>query len=266
MCLGRDRPRIEFRVTTGFGNAAALPEGRESRAERTVNFQHNNDGWRTLLLLVASVMTIASLWTLRTYHFLSALILGLFLVLHVINHVVGLMGQDQHVAFMDAVRPLYRNAFVEPTLLALFASQIMSGLTMVVRNWQSRRGAIAWLQAGTGLYLAAFVILHVLAVLSGRIALGLDTDFRFAAAGFHVSNWPWYFWPYYSSALFSLFAHVGCAIYWKTLQRGGHLAQRTLVGMMTIGVVLGLLTSAMLAGLLYPVEIPASYKATYGGA
>jgi succinate dehydrogenase/fumarate reductase cytochrome b subunit len=204
-------------------------------------------------------------WTLRTYHFTSAIVLGLFVVLHIANHLVGLTGQGQHVAFMHAVRPLYRNAIVEPLLLLLFASQIATGLTMATRGWRSRRGLVPWLQAGSGLYLAAFVALHVLAVLSGRALLDLDTDFRFAAAGFHVPGWPWYFWPYYTLAVFALFTHVGCAIYWNTLDHSPRVARSALGTIVAIGAVAGLSISAALAGLLYPVEIPAAYRATYTG-
>jgi succinate dehydrogenase/fumarate reductase cytochrome b subunit len=210
-------------------------------------------------------MALRSSWTLRTYHFVSAIVLGLFVVLHIANHIVGLAGQDQHVAFMRAVRPLYRNAIVEPLILGLFASQIATGLGMVVRGWRTRRGTVAWMQAGSGLYLAAFVMLHVLAVLSGRISLGLDTDFRFAAAGFHVSGWPWYFWPYYTFALFALFTHIGCAIYWNTIDRRSRFARIALGTMVAMGAVTGLLVSSALAGVLYPVDIPAAYKATYVG-
>lgn len=189
--------------------------------------------------------------------------LGCFLLLHIANHVVGLAGQAEHVAFMQAIRSIYRNVVIEPLLLAFFTWQAGSGIVMVVRGWRSRRGVVAWLQAGSGLYLAAFVTIHVLSVLSGRWMLHLDTDFRFAAAGFHVPGWPWYFWPYYSLAVFALFAHVGCALYWNMLdgnRRASVIALRT---MLIIGAALGLLIVSALGGLIYPVEIPARYKATY---
>lgn len=204
-------------------------------------------------------------WTLRAYHLTGGAALSLFVALHLVNHIVGLSGQAQHIAFMHAVRPLYRNAIVEPVLLALFASQAVSGVVMVVRGWRSRQGRIAWLQAGSGIYLAAFVTLHVIAVLFGRFALGLDTDFRFAAAGFHVPAWPWYFWPYYTLAVIALFTHVGCAIYWNTVDRNAVSARIILQVMMVTGAALGLLIVSGLAGNLYPVEIPALYSATYTG-
>ena len=208
-------------------------------------------------------MAPRSSWTLRTYHFASAIVLGLFIVLHLANHLVGLAGQDEHIAIMHALRPFYRNAIVEPLLLLLFAFQICTGLTMVMRGWQSRHGLVAWLQAGSGLYLATFVILHVFAVLAGRSMFGLDTDFRFAAAGFHVPGWPWYFWPYYTLAVAAIFTHIGCAVYWNSIDTAPHFARSALTTLVLIGAVAGLLISSALAGVLYPVEIPTAYMATY---
>lgn len=211
-------------------------------------------------------MAIERRWTLRAYHLASAIVLGLFILLHLLNHIVGLSGQAQHIAFMNTVRPLYRNAVVEPVLLALFAFQAVSELVMVVRGWKSRQGRVAWLQAASGVYLAVFITLHLIAVLSSRFILGLDTDFRFAAAGFHVPGWPWYFWPYYTLAVLALFTHVGCAIYWNTVDRYASGARIVLRTMIVIGAVLGLLITSALAGKLYPVEVPARYRATYTGA
>ena len=107
-----------------------------------------------------------------------------------VNHVVGLAGQIEHIAFMNAVRPFYRNPVAEPTLLALFATQATTGASLAIERWRERRGIVAWAQAITGLYLAGFLLIHVSSVVLGRVALGLDTDFRFAAAGFHVAGWP----------------------------------------------------------------------------
>ena len=201
---------------------------------------------------------------LRLFHRGSAFVLGAFLAVHLANHAAGLASQSAHMEFMQAVRPLYRNAVVEPLLLGLLGFQVISGSAMVIRGWSARRGKVAWLQAVSGIYLALFVVLHTSAVLAGRGQLHLDTDFRFAAAGFHVPGWAWYFWPYYSLAVLAVFAHVGSAFYWRYRDRNRSGARLMLSGMALTGAVLGLLIAFALSGNLYPVEIPASYKATYG--
>jgi len=202
----------------------------------------------------------------RHGHLASALIIAAFLMAHMGNHVAGLAGQNQHMAYMAAARGLYRNALIEPLLLMLLAWQIGSGLLMVARTWGSRRGGVAWLQALSGIYLALFLLIHVGAVMYGRAVLGLDTDFRFAAAGFHVAPWQWVFAPYYFLAVASLFAHVGCAAYWNIGRTWTSIRRPVLAAFIAIGLAAGLLFDLALAGKLYPVDIPPAYRATFSGA
>lgn len=200
---------------------------------------------------------------LRRLHRLSAMVLATYLVLHLINHIVGLAGQEQHVSFMATVRPFYRNPVVEPVLLGLLLFQTGSGVTMVIRGWRTRRSLVAWLQAVSGLYLGAFILNHVLSVLAGRRLFGLDTDFRFAAAGMHVPPLQWFFVPYYWLGVAALFTHVGCAIYWSMLERNARMARLAVGSLATVGVIVGGAIVAALAGVLYPVTIPPEYLATY---
>jgi len=194
---------------------------------------------------------------------LSALLLGLFLAIHIGNHIVGLGGQANHLAYMAAVSPLYRNIFIEPLLLALFCWQGVSGLTMIVRGWKDRTALVPWMQALSGAYLAVFLFIHVSAVLTGRAILKLDTDFRFAAAGFQVPHWSWFFAPYYFAAVVALFVHLGCAAFWNLVPQGPRIATAALAGFAVVGVLLGALIVSSLAGWIYPVDIPARYLATY---
>jgi len=203
---------------------------------------------------------------LRRLHALSALAIGLFLLIHMGNHVVGLTGQDAHIGYMAVARRFYRNAFVEPLLLLFLVWQMFSGLRLIAKSWSSRSGALAWLQALSGAYLAIFLLIHVGAVLSGRAVFGLDTDFRYAAAGFHVAPWPWFFAPYYFLAVFSLFAHVGCALYWNIAAQAVPTRRFFVASCLIVGAAAGLSFDLAMAGKLFPVEIPRAYLNTYSGA
>lgn len=200
---------------------------------------------------------------LRAWHRASALALLLFLGLHLANHVAGLWGVDSHIAFMDKARSLYRQPFVEPVLLALVCFQIGSGLTLAVRGWRTRTGRVAWLQALSGLYVALFLLNHVTAVLTGRLVDGLDTNFYFATAGFHVAGWPWFFVPYYFLAVAALLSHIGCALYWNISGGETRAARIALTLCILLGIVLGALFVAMMAGMITPVTIPQDYLASY---
>lgn len=90
-----------------------------------------------------------------------------------------------------------------------------------------------------------FLVVHVADVVVDRSALGLDTNFYFAAAGFHV--WPFglFFGPYYFLAVITLFTHLGCAAYWRTQ------SQRRIVHVATVLLPVGLgSVASLLIGLL----------------
>ncbi len=200
--------------------------------------------------------------TLRRLHALSAVLIVAFVCLHIANHLAGLAGAATHIAFMEAARSVYRFRVVELTLLGCIAFQVVSGFTLVVRGWKQRPGFIPWLQAISGAYLSFFLVIHVGAVLFGRGMLNLDTNFYFAAAGFHVAPFQFFFAPYYFLGVVALFTHLGCAAYWHS--QSPPLARVLVVALPSaVGVVVSLLIVVSLAGALFPVEIPAEYKATY---
>lgn len=201
---------------------------------------------------------------LRRWHAFSALFLTVFAVLHLTNHLSGLAGVEAHIAVMHSLRTVYRLPAIEALLIAAVLFQVYSGITFVVRGWKQRQGFMPWLQAGSGAYLAFFLLNHVAAVLLGRAVFKLDTNFYFAAAGFHVSPFQLFFAPYYFLGVLALFTHLGCALYWhlQTQSRAAHvLAVALPVG---VGAALSLLVVMMLAGALYPLQVPLEYTAPFG--
>ena len=192
----------------------------------------------------------------RRVHRAVGAVLAVFVAVHVANHLAALAGVEAHIRFMDAARRVYRQPVVEAMLLLCVVLQAASGLRMLWAGRQRRRGMRAWLQAGSGAYVALFLAIHVGAVLAGRIAGGPDTNFYFAAAGLHV--WPFmlFFVPYYFVAVAALFVHLGCAVL-----RG----RAVVAGFSAAGVVVAGLIVATLMGKIVPVEIPARYLATFAG-
>ncbi len=202
--------------------------------------------------------------TLRKLHGTSALIIAVYACVHIANHLVGMGGIEAHIAFMRAARLVYRFPGLEVLLLSAIAFQIYSGLTSVIRGWKQRQGFIPWLQAGAGAYLVFFFFIHVSAVLLGRTVLHLETNFYFAAAGFHVPPFQFFFAPYYFLGVLGLFTHLGCALYWR-LQARSRPARILAVALpSSVGFVVSLLIVLSLAGAFYPVQVPPEYKATYG--
>lgn len=201
--------------------------------------------------------------TLHTWHRFSAFVLIAYVLLHLSNHVMAVAGPAAHVAFMDALRPLYRNVVVEPLLLLCVLFQAGSGLWMVLKGWRGRRGAVAWLQAGSGMYLAFFMLFHVAAVLFGRAVLKLDTNFWYAAAGFTVRPYQLFFIPYYFLAICALFAHLGCALHWQARKCGPKARMAALALPALSGALLALVVTLAFDGWLYRLDVPAQYLTIY---
>lgn len=200
---------------------------------------------------------------LRTLHKASAVVIAGFACLHIANHLAALAGIPSHIAFMEAARKVYRQPAVEPVLLLCVAFQVATGLWFIVHRWKQRHGAVAWLQAGSGALLASFLLIHVGAVLYGRTALNLDTNFYFAAAGFHVPPNQYFFAPYYFLAVLALFTHLACAAYWRVQNSSPRTRVIVIALPMALGSAVSLVIVLSLAGKLQPVEVPAEYKATY---
>lgn len=185
----------------------------------------------------------------RRTHRALAIVLALFLVLHLGNHLAGLAGQDAHGKAQTALRILYRHPLVEPLLLAAVGVQVVLGLALVIRR---RRWT---LQTVSGGYLALFLVIHLGAVLSARVQ-GVETDIAFAAAGLHApAPWPAVFAAYYGLAVLAVSIHVSVPLSRRSASLGP-----VMIG---LGGAVSLTLVALLAGLVTPLTIPPALVATF---
>jgi succinate dehydrogenase/fumarate reductase cytochrome b subunit len=200
--------------------------------------------------------------SVRRLHRYGAIVVTLFVLAHLANHLAALGGTAAHLRFMEAARVVYRQPLVETLLLLGVAAQVGSGLRLFAAGWKRRSGWTASLQAASGAYLALFLLIHVSAVLAGRAVLDLDTNVHFAAAG--LQAWPYslFFIPYYFLAVLAVFAHLGCALARRAGPAPGKRAAALAVPM-GVGIVLSSVVLAALTGKLYPYEVPQMYMSTY---
>ena len=161
--------------------------------------------------------------SLRGLHLASGLLIALFVVLHIGNHLAMFAGQAAHIAVMESLRPFYRNLVAETLLMLALAFQLSTGLAMIWRTRGERRVGLARWQAISGVVLALFILNHVGAVWGGRLLLGLDTNYHFAAAGMHA-GYAGFFVPYYFLGVTALFVHAACALAWRVRGRAVPLA------------------------------------------
>lgn len=150
-------------------------------------------------------------------HRIAGTVLAIFIVAHLLNHMIGIIGIDSHISTMTFLRKIYRHVFFESVLLLCVLFQLVSGLKLFFRSattlqpWQR-------VQRLTGLYLAFFLFVHVSAVIVGRQVFNLDTNVYFAMAGLNTDPHRWFFIPYYFLAIFSFFTHLA-AIHFQKAKR-----------------------------------------------
>ena len=194
----------------------------------------------------------------RQVHTVSGLLLALFVGIHLTNHLLAGISPAAHIAFMTVARTVYRHPVVETLLLAAVGLQIVTGIRLV----RFATGTNAWrrLQIGSGLYLALFLMIHVGAVMGGRLVLHLDTNLYFGAAGLNHYPHQLFFIPYYSLGILSFFAHVA-AIHRQKMNRNV-VTTPPLRQAQFILIIGGVLTVAILYAMtnrFRGLSVPASY-------
>ena len=127
---------------------------------------------------------------LHKFHKISALIIGSFVFVHLINHLFILSGAQQHIGFMESFRVIYRNPVAEIVLLICVLFQVCSGIYFVWRRRGKRSGFFEKAQAISGLYLAYFFLNHVGAVLFGKYIAELDTNIYYGICLLYTSPSP----------------------------------------------------------------------------
>lgn len=146
--------------------------------------------------------------TLKKLHYYSAFIIVIFVGLHLFNHIFSILGADRHIEIMNTLRPFYRNIFIEIILLGAVFVQIFSGVKLFRNNLKTSNSFFDKLQVWSGLYLAIFFVIHLSAVMGGRILMHLDTNFYFGVAGLNTFPIYFFFVPYYGLAITSFFGHI----------------------------------------------------------
>ena len=202
---------------------------------------------------------------IKKIHYISGLTITIFVGLHLFNHCFSILGADKHIEIMTTLRHFYRNIFVETILLLAVVAQIYSGLKLFRTKRKLAKTFFEKLQIWTGLYLAIFFVIHLSAVLTGRLFLHLDTNFYFGVAG--LNNFPTnlFFIPYYALAIISFFGHIS-AIHSKKMQQNvfGLTPNRQSKFILTFGICLTFIIFYGLTNHFQGVQIPTEYNVLIG--
>lgn len=204
--------------------------------------------------------------TTRSVHYFSGLLITAFVGLHLFNHAWAVFGAQAHIDLMDTFRLVYRNVAMEAVLLGAVLVQIVSGLALfVVNRKRVSMSGFDKLHLWSGLYLAVFFLIHVGAVLSGRLLLNLDTNYYFGVAGLNTFPFNLFFGPYYGLAILAFFGHLA-AVHQKkmTVRVLGLSPDEQSRVILAAGIVLTLVIFYGLTNGYRGVTIPAEYGVLIG--
>lgn len=201
---------------------------------------------------------------LHKLHRMSALFIGSFIAIHLINHLFIFGGIQVHIEFMENFRLVYRNVIVESALLLCVLFQVCSGVYFVWKRKGQRSGFLEKAQAISGLYLAFFLLNHIGAVFYGRSVAGLDTNIYYGIAGYHTTPFQLFFIPYYFAAVVAIFVHVASAFNWLSRNSiTSNLRNKIAYCIIFIGVTIGTSLTLGFSGSFSEIEIPQEYSAIY---
>ncbi|MCO4291702.1 hypothetical protein NF867_02350 [Solitalea sp. MAHUQ-68] len=203
--------------------------------------------------------------TIKKLHYLSGLTIAVFVGLHLFNHVGSIFGADNHIQIMHSLRIIYRNIFIESILLLAVLIQIFSGLKLFNANRKTAFSNFEKLHIWTGLYLAIFFIIHLSAILTGRLFLHLDTNFYYGVAGINSFPFNLFFIPYYGLAIISFFGHIA-SIHSKKMSKDmvGLSPQEQSKAILLFGICLTFIIFYGLTNHFVGVKIPTEYNVLIG--
>jgi len=150
---------------------------------------------------------------LRFTHGVSAAVIVLiFLAMHLTSHLSALWSVQAERILMNAFRHIYRAPVVEPILVALILFQVSSGPVLA---WHYvRRPIDSWrtLQVASGAYVFFYLLSHLDSVfIYARTFAKIQTDWNFATGaptGLLLDAWNIRLLPHYLLGVFFIMTHL----------------------------------------------------------
>ena len=164
----------------------------------------------------SSAPTTGSIATWRVVHGVAGSVILVYVLFHLTNHLLGLLGPDVHAAAMKMGRQVYRSPMVEPILVALMLFQLIVGVRLAWRWTLLPVDAFRIFQIGSGVYLAAFILTHLnSALISARAVHHIETDWAWASGapvGLIHDAWSIRLVPHYALGVFFVLAHLSSGL------------------------------------------------------
>lgn len=143
----------------------------------------------------------------KFFNKISFIFVTLFIFIHILNHMIVLVSAEEHIWFMERIRVIYRNIYVEIFLLGIISFHIVKNIKNIWIERKEEKSSFQKIILITKLYLIYFLINHISAVILGRVIFNLDTNIYYAVAGLQLFP-SLYFVVYYFLSILCLFIYI----------------------------------------------------------
>ena len=177
--------------------------------------------WTAIWLAIAVWSQVAANTTLeaapsvarwRVIHGVTAAVLVIYVLFHIVNHLFGLIGPDAHAAVMKIGRSVYRTKLGEPVLVAAMLFQVGTGTFLAWRWSAAPQSFHRTFQVASGVYLSLYIVGHMNSVfIYARRFLGIPTGWNFAIGaptGLLHDAWNIRLLPHYALGVFFVLSHL----------------------------------------------------------
>jgi len=141
-------------------------------------------------------------------HKITAVIVFVFVVLHLLTHLVGLRGIEDHDMAIRASRLILRDPIIELCILLVFFLQILTGYALSLKIWREKKDFRHQVHALCGSVFSLFFIIHMLHLGYGRFFVDIDPNFYYIHQSMTSENWRWFFLMAYGLGLTAFFVHM----------------------------------------------------------
>lgn len=187
-------------------------------------------GWLAVLCFSASSARVETVpaepanWLRNAHGITGAIIVVIFLVWHLGNHVLAIWSLDTNERAMELLRAWYRADLVQPVLIGLLGWQLLAGVRLLWAKMARAGDIYSSVQTATAAYLLVYIPSHLVAVfILGRWFLGVDTTFAWASgapSGLLLDAWNVRLIPHYSLAVLFAISHFAIGLRAVLLGRG----------------------------------------------
>jgi hypothetical protein len=190
----------------------------------------------------------------RRIHRTFIALLILFVIAHLAVNLTAIRDLGIYNQAADWFRVVWRTPVAEPILIALLATQVLTGVMLALDATIGRSTFEHLCQVTAGAFIAVFLMSHTLAVaVLGRGLLDRGPDFTFASAGpggLLGSAQGATLFPYYGLGVVAVFVHLARPLrLYLTRTAGEARARRAVTALVGVGVVVSAL---LLRALVHP--------------